>query len=300
MAGIARSELQFTTFRGLTIRGTSWGDKDNGVKVLALHGWLDNAGTWDNLIPLLFDSTVDRFYFVCLDLAGHGLSEHRAGQADYALHTNVEDVVAVVDSLVRYLYKMRVSHNDPLSITKLILIEALGPYTINETAPKSLMGTIKRYRERKVSDKRVFETLDDASVARQNGIHKLTKPAADLLITRGTQSSKRGRGFEWSSDHRLRLPSPVRFTAQSGLEFVKAIKAPVLTIWAQGESEIRFYDLEKRLASLDRVLAVSLPGNHHLHLEPDTVAAVTHIILGFLGYRDDYSLPQMKTISAKL
>ena len=42
-----------------------WG-KPNDHPILALHGWQDNAGTFDNLIPRLPSD----FYVVCLDFCG--------------------------------------------------------------------------------------------------------------------------------------------------------------------------------------------------------------------------------------
>ena len=37
-----------------------------------MHGYMDNAGTFDRLIPLL----PDKFYVVAIDLPGHGFSSH--------------------------------------------------------------------------------------------------------------------------------------------------------------------------------------------------------------------------------
>ena len=42
-----------------------WGP-DDGVPILALHGWLDNAGTFDRLAPLLHAN----IRLVCLDFCG--------------------------------------------------------------------------------------------------------------------------------------------------------------------------------------------------------------------------------------
>ena len=48
----------------------AWGPPE-GHPVFALHGWLDNAGTFDNLIPLL----PQNLRIVAVDTAGHGLSD---------------------------------------------------------------------------------------------------------------------------------------------------------------------------------------------------------------------------------
>ncbi|KAK9703853.1 alpha/beta hydrolase fold [Popillia japonica] len=49
----------------------AWGDSTN-EPVLMLHGFLDNAGSFDSLVPLL----PSNFYYLCVDLPGHGLSSH--------------------------------------------------------------------------------------------------------------------------------------------------------------------------------------------------------------------------------
>jgi len=46
-----------------------WGS-ENDNPILALHGWQDNAGTFDRLIPLLSPD----HYIVCLDFSGKNAS----------------------------------------------------------------------------------------------------------------------------------------------------------------------------------------------------------------------------------
>ncbi|GJQ69863.1 hypothetical protein Trydic_g22411 [Trypoxylus dichotomus] len=49
----------------------AWGDSRDEAVIL-LHGLLDNAGSFDTLIPLL----PSNFYYLCVDLPGHGLSSN--------------------------------------------------------------------------------------------------------------------------------------------------------------------------------------------------------------------------------
>ena len=54
------------------ISGQEWGDS-SGEAWIALHGWLDNCGTFDNLAPF-FQNNQKRF--LAIDLPGHGFSSH--------------------------------------------------------------------------------------------------------------------------------------------------------------------------------------------------------------------------------
>lgn len=53
------------------ISGKWWGPRTE-QPIIAIHGWQDNAGTWDTLIPLLPES----ISVLAIDLPGHGLSSH--------------------------------------------------------------------------------------------------------------------------------------------------------------------------------------------------------------------------------
>ncbi|XP_050303535.1 serine hydrolase-like protein [Anthonomus grandis grandis] len=48
-----------------------WGDERDPA-VFAIHGVMDNAGSFDNLIPLL----PTHMFYICVDLPGHGKSDH--------------------------------------------------------------------------------------------------------------------------------------------------------------------------------------------------------------------------------
>src|SRR5690606_21588204 len=91
-ASLARRERRFTV-PGLSLAAVEWGDPD-GLPVLAAHGWLDNAGSFDLLAPLLHGCRT-----VSLDLAGHGASGFRSPDASYDLWQDVDDLLDVTDEL---------------------------------------------------------------------------------------------------------------------------------------------------------------------------------------------------------
>ena len=51
--------------------GKEWGDA-NGEPWIALHGWLDNCGSFDRLLPHFPKNQ----RVICLDIPGHGFSTH--------------------------------------------------------------------------------------------------------------------------------------------------------------------------------------------------------------------------------
>ena len=85
---------------GIRLGARIWGNEDAagppGSKWLALHGFLDNAATYDKLAPELL--SLGASSVVCLDLAGHGKSEWRKSGVYYVVD-NVADVVYAADAL---------------------------------------------------------------------------------------------------------------------------------------------------------------------------------------------------------
>lgn len=111
------------------------------VRVLALHGWIDNANTFDGLAPLLVRSGAVAT-LVALDFAGHGKSSHiRDGV--YGELTHVRHVLEVL-SLLQWPSCVLLGHSmgaavallvaaaqHPTPITHLIMLDSMGPWTRN-------------------------------------------------------------------------------------------------------------------------------------------------------------------------
>ena len=85
-------ELTFNVL-GLKLRAKQWGDPE-GNPVIGLHGWLDNANTFDRLAPL-----IRKLNFIALDFAGHGFSDHRAAGVYYQSIYDIQEIIAVANAL---------------------------------------------------------------------------------------------------------------------------------------------------------------------------------------------------------
>jgi pimeloyl-ACP methyl ester carboxylesterase len=81
---------------GLEIAGVSHGDPASPLKVLALHGWMDNAATHHYTAPA---AVAAGFHVVAIDLPGHGLSSHRGLADGYGAGSYALAVMEVVEAL---------------------------------------------------------------------------------------------------------------------------------------------------------------------------------------------------------
>ena len=62
--------------------------------LLLLHGWLDNAGSFETMLPYL-----DQYHVIAVDLPGHGLSQHRSLDAHYHFVDWIYDVSQLIEHL---------------------------------------------------------------------------------------------------------------------------------------------------------------------------------------------------------
>src|SRR5580704_16460511 len=79
---------------GLSIACKIWGKAEN-PPIVALHGWLDNANSFDPLAEYLKNN----YYFIAVDLPGHGYSSHLPLSSNYHFIDGVLIVVQIINAL---------------------------------------------------------------------------------------------------------------------------------------------------------------------------------------------------------
>lgn len=262
--------------------------KTSDLKVLSLHGWLDNAASFSNLSPHLSD-----YSHVSLDLAGHGLSLHRPAGSFYHLWDYVLDVVSILNQSKQSVWlighsmggavAMLVAAIAPDKIRGLIILDNMGPLS---GSPESRVGTMQRainkmskYRHGRETS---YPTKETMITARMEGFTSISNSASRLLVERGAKQNSDGV-WSWRHDGKLTFPSPLRMDEASVEAFIQEIKCPTLALVAKdGVFKNDQQLVEKRAAQFPWIKLKWLEGNHHFHLEPDTCFSVATEIQRFI------------------
>jgi pimeloyl-ACP methyl ester carboxylesterase len=268
----------------LKIAAKRWG-AENGVPLLALHGWLDNAASFDHIAPLL-----SGFNLIAVDLPGHGRSEHRPAGEHYFILDYVADILSIANALGWDKFSLLghsmggslatlVAGATPARVNRLALLESLGPYVKSvDDIPENLAGAIERRENTHRRRLPVYQNIPQM-VKMRKSVGTITENSVKTLLSRNVQKIE--GGFTWSSDYRLTLPSMLYLTEDIVCTFLRRIMAPVLLVQAEGGilGKGAFMGqtccLEQRLKSISNLKHHLIAGDHHLHLDdPQPVATL--------------------------
>ena len=270
---------------GLTLAARAWGPAD-GRKVLGLHGWLDNAATFDGLAPLL-DAGLR---LVSLDLPGHGRSEHRHASASYDFIYWVSDVAAAAAALGWERYSL-LAHSLggsialclagtlPQQVARAVIIDSLGPLVTEASGVVARLASgMADARARAQKQPRSYADADAAVKRRVRAMPGLSEEAARALVQRGSRQAD-GR-VSWRHDPRLQGRSLLRLTEQQVQAFLEAVRCPVLLIRPLGGWPVDREWARARLDSIDGLTVQQVDGGHHVHLvNPERVSAPINAFL---------------------
>ncbi|EKT4521220.1 alpha/beta fold hydrolase [Pseudomonas putida] len=242
----------------------------DGLPVIALHGWLDNANSFIRLAPRLKGLRI-----VALDLAGHGYSEHRPQGAGYALTDYAHDVLRVAEQLgwqrfglighsLGAIISVQLAGALPDRVSHLALIDGVVPPTGREQDAAERLGMALQAQLRLDGKRKsVYPTLEEGVQARMKGMVAVSREAAELLAQRGLMPVP--GGYSWRSDSRLTLPSPMRLNDAQAMAFVQRVACPACLVVAADGMLVRHTALLEQLPFEQ----VTVPGGHHLHLNDE-------------------------------
>lgn len=270
----------------LTFAGQEWGDP-RGNPVIALHGWLDNLASFTPMAARL-----KGIRLIAVDQAGHGLSEHRPEWFSYDVWHYVEDLVYIAEALQldqfgllghsmgAVVNTMAAGSVLKEQVTGLVAIDGLFPWPRKaEDSPTALREYIN---QRRIPSDQLpvtrYRSKQQAIRARAMSQFKVSRESAELLVERSIRLA--GDDWLWTSDPRLKLGSPARFTLEQALAFPQQVSCPAHMVHVDNGA---INDaIQQYRDHLTNIQFHPMSGNHHLHMD-DQVDAIAEIINSVLG-----------------
>jgi pimeloyl-ACP methyl ester carboxylesterase len=261
----------------LVLEVCEWGQRHEGLPLVILHGYLEQAAAWGRVAPLLGRRVL------APDHRGHGRSEHVGVGGFYHFWDYVGDLDGFIESIggpvdlvghsmggtIACLY----AGCRPEQVRRLVLVEGLGP-------PDGAAEAVTRARRfladlRDPPRHRTMVDADEAARRMREWNPALGADEVRELARRTVVPSPSGSGVVWSWDARHRMRAPVPFQSALFLKFLAEINAPTLAIDG-ASSPFAAADLAERRAAIRSCRHVVMPGGHLLHHE-DPVTLAGHI-----------------------
>ncbi|XP_060916931.1 serine hydrolase-like protein [Labrus mixtus] len=270
------------------MRGQVWGP-DDGYPVLCLHGWADNCGSFNTLIPLL----PKECRYVALDLVGHGLSSHLPPGVFYSHAAYALDLRRVVVALRLKKFSI-IAHSMgghiagmftalyPEMVDALVLLDTYG-FLPKHSAQlpevmRHVMDAMIQFESKKEEKTRIY-TREKAAERLMAANQSLSEQSVHILLERGLTAVQ--GGFIFSRDLRVNFKNMMAVSLEQSLVMLSKIRGSVLLILAGGGSD-RMLAEPSHATFTSKLLqgfrdgnhsVVTVPGHHHVHLDKPEVVA---------------------------
>ncbi|XP_067644964.1 probable serine hydrolase [Eurosta solidaginis] len=276
------------------IAGCWYGDRTLRP-ILAVHGWLDNLGTWDTLIPLL----PKHIGILCIDLPGHGRSSIYPRGIQYDSMDYVTVIIRVMaeykwtkvslmahslGSMISFFYAALY----PRTVDLLIAVDAIKPYNIpTDSVIKQMRINAEKLllEEDRIDNLAMHEPPSYSYEQLKQILYEGSYRSVDMdkcqyLLTRNiTKSIKYPDKYYFSRDGRTKYYNRFAQSPEFTLEMAKRIKnVPYMVIKGS-----KSHHINDDCDEIIDVLRLNNPnfefhevaGTHHVHLNnPAECAAV--------------------------
>lgn len=266
----------------------------NTQPVLALHGWQDNAGTFDLLVPLL----PAHISVLCIDLPGHGLSSHLP---DGCYYNSLDNVIVLLMIMKAYkwrkLYLMAHSMSAilgfvfasfyPDKMGMLIGIEGMKPHQ------RSSVDTVRKFgdrfdkfisedeRHRCIENEPPSYTFDETIERIYNGtFQSIDRDLCKFMLARNVRrSTKYPDRYYFGRDRRLKFYNDTVADHETYMEMARAITCPYLFIKSRHtwsfEDDRYHNEVLQILLSKNNFTYFECDGTHHVHMNnPENISSV--------------------------
>nr|ACO11704.1 Serine hydrolase-like protein 2 [Caligus rogercresseyi] len=279
------------------ISGRKWGNPE-GHPWIGLHGWLDNAGSFDQLAPLFPKGHV----LYCIDYPGHGYSSPIPEGMMYHCLDGPAYLQRVAQHLKLSKYGL-LGHSfgafcmihagmDPEPISHLVSLDLVCPLTAEPEeytqsgmkAIKSLL-TIENQKDDisgKLYSREELLKRIQSSLQQYNQVSEDMSYICEILMKRGVRKSNCGQGFVANRDPRHLVSFLLRLNSTLCTTILKRINVPHLVVQADKSIFIKEKQTQLLLRTINRRFkSVEVHGNHHVHIENPEI--VINAICDFLG-----------------
>ncbi len=268
---------------GLNISAQQWGI-GFPRKVIALHGWLDNSASFSGLAPYLKSCEL-----VCLDLAGHGYSDHRSEHGSYNIWDDILDILAIADQLGWQQFDLLAHSRGSFvavllaasmteRVGKLFMLDgALGFDNDPVEAPNNLRNYLLDQRQLFMQNSKIYASYADAIAKRREKI-SITEAECYPLVERGMK--KVGNGYQWRHDPRLFGCSAFKLPLTHQIHFLKALQAPAILLAAE-DGFAKWAEMHQLIQKHSVIQIKQHAGSHHMHMQTEHIVSIAEIISQF-------------------
>ncbi|HEY7773251.1 MAG TPA: alpha/beta hydrolase [Marinagarivorans sp.] len=255
-------------------------------RIIALHGWLDNCASFDQIAARLNADVL------CLDLAGHGQSGYRQHLGAYNVWLDLPEILAVADQMEWPTFEL-LGHSRGAAIAfvlsatfakrveRLVCLDGIFPLVAPASkAPDQLYHSINSVKKQLAKSRSYYPTFEQAVQARQNGMFPLSERDAHALARRAVIETQ--NGYTWQYDPKATAPSELRFTPEQLMAFARALATPVDLIIAEGGIIHGNQEIQRVLKHFVEWRVITLPGGHHFHMseQAESIANIINSVSG--------------------